>query len=172
MADSNQDKVNPNNSDIELDPIVQGADRVKGQREEDARLDSASIDETQDTQTRANIHLGSQETEGSGFEDEGGQAFPSSSTDNTQVEGSPVHTNIEQAEVKLSAFMDEEPAPEVETLSDDSVLTAGVATSELSFDPVTQNTETPQVGEAQPGAAAQSTESGSRQPFATENLAP
>ncbi|PCJ41955.1 MAG: hypothetical protein COA81_06120, partial [Alphaproteobacteria bacterium] len=171
MADSNQDKVNPNNSDIELDPIMQGADRVKGQREEDAHLDSANIDETQDTQTRANIHLGSREAEGSGLAHEEGQTFPSSSTENTQVEGSPVHTNIEQAEVKVSAFMAEEFEPEAEIPSDAPVLTAGVATSELSFDPITQNTTAPQVGEVQPGTTAQTIESGSRQSFVPENLA-
>ncbi|VAV98277.1 T1SS secreted agglutinin RTX, partial [hydrothermal vent metagenome] len=171
MADRNQDKANSSNSDVELDPIVQGASRVRGQREEDARLDSANIDETQDTQTRANIHLGSREAEGSGLEHEQGQGFPSSSTENTQVEGSPVHTNIEQAEVKLSAFMAEEFEPEAETESGNSVLTAGIATSELSFDPIAQNTTTPQVGEVQPGATVQTIESGSRQPFVPENLA-
>ncbi|PCI43118.1 MAG: hypothetical protein COB49_12700, partial [Alphaproteobacteria bacterium] len=134
MADNNQGKSAKNDSDIELDPVVQGADRVQNRQEEDVRLESAHQDDTQDTHTRANIHLGSQNDKGVGVSEAGGGAYPSSSLENTVVDGSPVHQNIEQAEARLAAFSEEKTSSDGVDDPETAVTTAGTATSELEFD--------------------------------------
>ncbi|VAW01277.1 hypothetical protein MNBD_ALPHA01-1125, partial [hydrothermal vent metagenome] len=94
MADNNQNKATDKDSDIELDPALQGVDRVHQKQQDDARLNAASEETTEDTQTRANIHLGGRTDESEDPVSEAGQTYPSSSVEDAQVSGSPVHTNI------------------------------------------------------------------------------
>ncbi|MCK5425835.1 MAG: cadherin-like domain-containing protein, partial [Emcibacter sp.] len=153
MADANQDKSKVNDSDIELDPIVQGVDRVHARQEEDALLESAKGDDSQDTQTRANIHLGSRFAEGEGLADPEGQGFTAESPaiEGDIVSGSPVHDNIQRAEVLLS----ENFKGNAEDVADVGapITTAGTATSGLEFGTVPPTITPPQAdfADAEPG---------------------
>ncbi|MBL4802023.1 MAG: tandem-95 repeat protein [Emcibacter sp.] len=159
MADNKHDKAKLNDSDIELDPITQGVGRVREQEEEDIRLDSTSGDEEQGTHTLANIHLGSRNEHGEGFGEEVGQAFPSSSTEDSTAVGSPVHRNIEQAEYKLSEFLREDQTFQEEPVNESAISSAGTATSALEFEPAFQTDVRLENTEAMPGTGTQSVDS-------------
>ncbi|MBL4613139.1 MAG: tandem-95 repeat protein, partial [Emcibacter sp.] len=86
--------------------------------------------------------------------------FPSSDTENTEVIGSPVHTNIEQAEVKLSQFLKQDDISQEDEGAGQRITTAGTATSELEFEPAIQTGVTPETGDSFPAAGQSFVETG------------
>ena len=83
MAENNQGKITNKEPDVEVDPVLQGIDRVRDQRAENPGMDPTPEKESQDTQTRSNIHLGSQFAEGDGGVDGEGQPHPFPPTEST-----------------------------------------------------------------------------------------
>ncbi|PHZ83456.1 hypothetical protein CRD36_18025 [Paremcibacter congregatus] len=144
MADNTQEKSSPNDADIELDPIIQGADRVRANEDEEAHLNTAGEDDTQDTQTRANIHLGGRTAEGETLpeQEDGGMAV--ASVENTVSTTSPVHDTLEEAEARLAALLQEDAEEAADVVTEEPLLTGATATSALDFEQNTTTTQTAQ----------------------------
>ncbi|VAX04078.1 Alkaline phosphatase [hydrothermal vent metagenome] len=165
MADKNQNSATENDSDIEVDPITQGADRVRTQAEDEGRLDSVGQDDTQDTQTRSNIHLGGRSDEGKSLNEGEGAAFPTASLDNIEGSGSPVQDSIDSAEAQLSDFLNEGEASDDDTSSRDNASrdndskSSGTSTSALEFEAVAQADPLNEIGIPENGEGSQTTQS-------------
>ncbi|MCF6215820.1 MAG: tandem-95 repeat protein [Emcibacter sp.] len=165
MADKNQNNATENDSDIEVDPITQGADRVQKQQEDEGRLDIVGEDDTQDTQTRSNIHLGGRSDEGEGSNEEEGAAFPTASLNNIEGSGSPVQDSIDSAEAKLSGFLSEEEASDDDISARDNASrdndskSSGTSTSALEFEAVAQAGPLNEIGVPENGEGGQTTQS-------------
>ncbi|WP_321393402.1 tandem-95 repeat protein [Emcibacter sp.] len=95
------------NFDIELDPVLQGADQVKKTERPQVTMGEESDESTQDTQTRSNIHMGSDQSEGSAFPD--GQydgSEPVTGTEQGAVSGDTATTDAEQSSLQTTASSD------------------------------------------------------------------
>ncbi len=160
MADKNQNNATENDSDIEADPIIQGADRVQRQQKDEGRLDTVDQDDTQDTQTRSNIHLGGRSDEGQGSKEGEAAAFPTAALDNIEGTGSPVQDSIDQAEAQLSGFLSEEEVSGDDTASrDNNSKGSGTSTSALEFGEAAQADPLNEIAVPESGAGGQTTQS-------------
>ena len=103
--------------DIELDPVLQGADQVKKTERPRVSMGEDSDEGTQDTHTRSNIHLGGDQTEGSGFPEQHGITDDQAAA---QEEGqgapSPLHSFLSRVSSLVSRG---EPAQETQVDMDD-----------------------------------------------------
>jgi len=134
MADENQGENNTDMSDIEVDPILQGSDRAGGQEKIDSRLSSDAEDTGQDTQTRANIHMGGRDEQGEGSENTTSVSEASTSDDESGVVETSENTNSATDDVQPAEEINTQQAVSDEQTTEEASLSSGRATSALNFD--------------------------------------